>query len=132
MVDLVWASSKLMPLQCRQVGNRRPLTELVSFTDEGERVIARLRGPAGQDETCEANYIAGCDGAHSTVRDTIGTAFPGGTYRHVFYVADVEAAGPPLNGELHVDLNEADFLRLHAATATATTAAVVHVPVVLR
>jgi hypothetical protein len=46
-----------MPLQCRQVGNRRPLTELVSFTDEGERVIARLRGPAGQDETCEANYI---------------------------------------------------------------------------
>src|SRR5207237_9709139 len=84
-------------------------TELVSFTDEGERVIARLRGPAGQDETCEANYIAGCDGAHSTVRDTIGTAFPGGTYRQVFYVADVEAAGPPLNGELHVDLDEARF-----------------------
>ena len=89
------------------VGRR---TELVSFTDEGERVIARLRGPAGQDETCEANYIAGCDGAHSTVRDTIGTGFPGGTYRQVFYVADVEAAGPPLNGELHVDLDEADFL----------------------
>jgi hypothetical protein len=44
------------------------------------------------------------------VRDTIGTAFPGGTYRQVFYVADVEAAGPPLNGELHVDLDEADFL----------------------
>jgi 2-polyprenyl-6-methoxyphenol hydroxylase-like FAD-dependent oxidoreductase len=89
------------------VGRR---TELVSFTDEGERVIARLRGPEGQDETCEANYIAGCDGAHSTVRDTIGTGFPGGTYRQVFYVADVEAAGPPLNGELHVDLDEADFL----------------------
>jgi 2-polyprenyl-6-methoxyphenol hydroxylase-like FAD-dependent oxidoreductase len=89
------------------VGRR---TELVSFTDEGERVIARLRGPEGQDETCEAHYIAGCDGAHSTVRDTIGTGFPGGTYRQVFYVADVEAAGPPLNGELHVDLDEADFL----------------------
>ena len=85
-------------------------TELVSFTDEGERVIARLRGPEGQEETCEANYIAGCDGAHSTVRDTIGIGFPGGTYRQIFYVADVEAAGPPLNGELHVDLDEADFL----------------------
>jgi 2-polyprenyl-6-methoxyphenol hydroxylase-like FAD-dependent oxidoreductase len=83
---------------------------LVSFTDEGDWVIARLRGPEGQDETCEANYIAGCDGAHSTVRNTIGTGFPGGTYRQVFYVADVEAAGPPLNGELHVDLDEADFL----------------------
>jgi 2-polyprenyl-6-methoxyphenol hydroxylase-like FAD-dependent oxidoreductase len=54
---------------------------LVSSTDEGELVIARLRGPAGQDETCEANYIAGCDGAHSTVRDTVGTGFPGGTLR---------------------------------------------------
>ena len=44
------------------------------------------------------------------VRETIGTGFPGGTYRQVFYVADVEAAGPPINGELHVDLDEADFL----------------------
>jgi 2-polyprenyl-6-methoxyphenol hydroxylase-like FAD-dependent oxidoreductase len=85
-------------------------TELVSFTDEGERVIARLRGPGGREETCEANYIAGCDGARSIVRETIGTGFPGGTYRQVFYVADVEAAGAAVDGELHVDLDEADFL----------------------
>jgi 2-polyprenyl-6-methoxyphenol hydroxylase-like FAD-dependent oxidoreductase len=85
-------------------------TELVSFTDEGERVIARLRGPEGEDETCEASYIAGCDGARSTVREMIGTGFPGGTYRQLFYVADVEAAGRALDGELHADLDEADFL----------------------
>jgi 2-polyprenyl-6-methoxyphenol hydroxylase-like FAD-dependent oxidoreductase len=85
-------------------------TELVSFTDEAERVIARLRGPEGQEESCEASYIAGCDGARSIVRETIGTGFPGGTYRQLFYVADVEAAGPALDGELHVDLDEADFL----------------------
>jgi 2-polyprenyl-6-methoxyphenol hydroxylase-like FAD-dependent oxidoreductase len=85
-------------------------TELVRFSDENGRVIALLRGPQGGEETCEACYIAGCDGAHSTVRETIGTGFPGGTYRQVFYVADVEAAGPPVNGELHVDLDEADFL----------------------
>jgi 2-polyprenyl-6-methoxyphenol hydroxylase-like FAD-dependent oxidoreductase len=85
-------------------------TELVSFTDEGERVIARLRGPEGQEETCEASYIAGCDGARSTVRETTGTGFPGGTYRQLFYVADVEAAGRALDGELHADLDEADFL----------------------
>jgi hypothetical protein len=59
---------------------------------------------------CEASYIAGCDGARSIVRETIGTGYPGGTYRQVFYVADVEAAGPALDGELHVDLDEADFL----------------------
>jgi 2-polyprenyl-6-methoxyphenol hydroxylase-like FAD-dependent oxidoreductase len=85
-------------------------TELVSFTDEGEHVTAFLRGPEGQDEVCEASYIAGCDGARSTVRETIGTDFPGGTYRQVFYVADVEAGGHAVDGELHVDLDEADFL----------------------
>ncbi|HEY2226989.1 MAG TPA: FAD-dependent oxidoreductase, partial [Xanthobacteraceae bacterium] len=85
-------------------------TELVSFTDDGERVVARLRGPEGQEETSEASCIAGCDGARSTVRETIGTGFPGGTYRQLFYVADVEAAGRALDGELHADLDEADFL----------------------
>src|SRR6185437_13863336 len=48
--------------------------------------------------------------ARSLVRDTMGTGFPGGTYRQVFYVADVQAHGAPLNGELHIDLDEADFL----------------------
>ncbi len=85
-------------------------TELVSFAQEENRVIARLCGPDGQEVDCEANYIAGCDGARSIVRETIGTGFPGGTYRQIFYVADVEATGPALNGELHVDLDEADFL----------------------
>ncbi len=33
-----------------------------------------------------------------------------GTYRQLFYVADVKANGPPVDGELHVDLDEADFL----------------------
>ena len=36
--------------------------------------------------------------------------FPEGTYRQVFYVADVDAAGRPVDGELHGDLDEADFL----------------------
>jgi 2-polyprenyl-6-methoxyphenol hydroxylase-like FAD-dependent oxidoreductase len=85
-------------------------TELISFAQEETRVIARLRGPDGHEVDCEANYIAGCDGARSIVRETIGTGFPGGTYRQIFYVADVEATGPALNGELHADLDEADFL----------------------
>jgi 2-polyprenyl-6-methoxyphenol hydroxylase-like FAD-dependent oxidoreductase len=85
-------------------------TELLGYSDEGGRVIGRLRGPDGQEERCEAAYIAGCDGAHSIVRETMGTGYPGGTYRHIFYVADVEASGPSIDGELHVDLEEVDFL----------------------
>jgi len=85
-------------------------TELMRFTDEGGRVTATLRRPDGREEDCEAAYIAGCDGARSLVRETLGTGFGGGTYRQVFYVADVEATGPSIDGELHVDLDEADFL----------------------
>ena len=85
-------------------------TELVRFTEADGRVTARLRGPDGHYEDCEASYLAGCDGARSFVREALGTGFAGGTYRQVFYVADVEAAGPSVNGELHADLDEADFL----------------------
>jgi 2-polyprenyl-6-methoxyphenol hydroxylase-like FAD-dependent oxidoreductase len=85
-------------------------TELMRFTDEGGRVTASFCRPDGHEEDCEATYIAGCDGARSLVRETLGTGFSGGTYRQVFYVADVEANGPSMDGELHVDLDEADFL----------------------
>src|SRR5262252_7295077 len=85
-------------------------TELLSYSDQGTHVIARLRRADGQEESCDAAYIAGCDGAHSIVRETMGTGYPGGTYRQLFYVADVHASGPALDGELHVDLEEADFL----------------------
>jgi 2-polyprenyl-6-methoxyphenol hydroxylase-like FAD-dependent oxidoreductase len=87
-------------------------TELLRFSDTGPDVAATLRRPDGQEETCEAGYLAGCNGAHSVVRQTIGTGFPGGTYQQVFYVADVIATGPAFDGELHVDLDEADFLAI--------------------
>src|SRR3712207_4583524 len=34
---------------------------------------------------------------------------PGGTYAHLFYVADAEGIGPVMNGELHVALDEAEL-----------------------
>ena len=85
-------------------------TELLGFEDSGGRVLARLRRPDGTEETCEAAYLAGCDGARSKVREVLGVGFPGGTYSHLYYVADVEASGPAMNGELHVALDDADFL----------------------
>ncbi|MGA7807331.1 FAD-dependent oxidoreductase [Bradyrhizobium sp.] len=84
--------------------------ELTRVGEREDRIVARLRGSDGEQQDCEASYLAGCDGARSSVRESIGTGFPGGTYRQLFYVADVDATGPPLNGELHIDLDEADFL----------------------
>ena len=85
-------------------------TEVVAIREDGTRVVAELRTANGGRETCEAAYIAGCDGAHSIVRQTIGASFAGGTYHQTFYVADVDLAGPTADGELHIDLDEADFL----------------------
>jgi 2-polyprenyl-6-methoxyphenol hydroxylase-like FAD-dependent oxidoreductase len=85
--------------------------EMTGFADDGTCITATLKGPKGE-ETVTTRYLAGCDGARSRTRETMGTGFPGGTYQQVFYVADVEASGPPVDGELHVDLDEADFLAL--------------------
>jgi 2-polyprenyl-6-methoxyphenol hydroxylase-like FAD-dependent oxidoreductase len=87
-------------------------TELTSFVERDDGVTARLRHGDGHEEDCDARYLAGCDGARSKVRETIATGFPGGTYPQIFYVADIEATGPALNGELHIDLDEADFLAI--------------------
>ena len=93
-------------------------TELLGYTDQGDRVIARLRRPDGDEETCAATYVAGCDGARSKVREMMGAGFPGGTYRQVFYVADVNIRGAVANGELHIDLDEADFLAVFPLAGT--------------
>lgn len=85
-------------------------TELTGFEDDGRAIRATLRKPDGSEEICSIAYLAGCDGARSKVREQLNVQFPGGTYDHLFYVADVEAAGPPMNGELHVGLDDADFL----------------------
>ena len=84
--------------------------ELRAFEDTADGVRAHLKRPDGTEETCEAAYIAGCDGAHSIVRDTLKIGFPGGAYDHLFYVADVEGTGPTMNGDLHVALDATDFL----------------------
>ena len=85
-------------------------TELVSFEEMPDRVRARIRHADGDTSTCDATYLAGCDGAHSSVRERLAVRFTGGTYNHLFYVADVEARGAVMNGELHGALDRTDFL----------------------
>lgn len=82
-------------------------TEVSDFTIRPDKIAATVGGAA-----CEADYIVGCDGAHSIVRKQVAGEFPGGTYAHLFYVADIQGRGPALDGELHVDLDAADFLAI--------------------
>jgi len=90
-------------------------TELVGFEQHDDHVRATLRGPAGE-AVCEARYLAGCDGARSPVRHELGAGFEGGTYDQLFYVADVIAGGNAADGEIHLSLDDADFLALFSYT----------------
>ncbi len=85
-------------------------TELHRFEQHADGVRATLRRLGGSEEICEAAYLAGCDGASSTVRQGLAIGFPGGTYTGLFYVADVEVTAPATDEELHVDLEDADFV----------------------
>ncbi|WP_438751600.1 FAD-dependent monooxygenase [Pararhizobium sp. O133] len=87
-------------------------TELVDFTDDGSIVTARLRGPDGQIETCEARYLTGCDGARSAVRHTLGASFEGGTYDQLFYVADVEAQSDRTGDDVTIVFEGPEFMLL--------------------
>lgn len=84
-------------------------TELAGFIDHGDRVAAEICHADGHVEQMMVDYIVGCDGARSQVREVLGTGFPGGTYDRMFYVADVELQGPLANHELHAALDDADF-----------------------
>ncbi len=91
-------------------------TELLRFEPRDYGVCATLKHPDGTEETCDAHYLAGCDGAHSTVRHVLGIEFLGGTYSDLFFVADAEGSGPAINGEVHIDLARAEFLAVFPIT----------------
>jgi 2-polyprenyl-6-methoxyphenol hydroxylase-like FAD-dependent oxidoreductase len=87
-------------------------TTIHSIEQEPGGVVARGTGPDGSPVELHAAFLAGCDGARSTARTAIGADFPGGTYEHLFYVADIVGQGPAMNRELHIMLDHAGFLGL--------------------
>lgn len=84
--------------------------ELLSFEALSDHVVVHLKLPDGELCVTQVAYLAGCDGAHSAVRQGLQIGFPGGSYTHLFYVADVQGGGPALNGDIHVSLEKTDFL----------------------
>jgi 2-polyprenyl-6-methoxyphenol hydroxylase-like FAD-dependent oxidoreductase len=85
-------------------------TEVLSSEETDDRVAVKLRKSDGGEESFAVAYLAGCDGARSTTREHLGIGFPGGTYEHLFYVADVQATGEAVNGDLNIALERSDFL----------------------
>jgi 2-polyprenyl-6-methoxyphenol hydroxylase-like FAD-dependent oxidoreductase len=83
-------------------------TELVDFEDDGQCVTAKLRKADGVSFV-RADYIVGCDGAHSVVRHGLKLGFPGGAYDQSFYVVDVKGEGAVTHEGLDIVLGAYGF-----------------------
>ena len=79
--------------------------ELLEFTDTGNEVSAKLRAADGGEESLEAAWLIGCDGAHSTVRHGLGFEFVGDTLQSDWILADLHMAGVTAPGEIHIGLH---------------------------
>ena len=85
-------------------------TELVELTPRhGSGVSARLR-QGDRIEEIEADWVLGCDGMHSTVRDQLGVSFSGSTYPEHFVLADINVEGDLDHDEAQVWLHGAGAL----------------------
>jgi 2-polyprenyl-6-methoxyphenol hydroxylase-like FAD-dependent oxidoreductase len=76
--------------------NTQRQTELSSFQQDGSGITAVLRDADGQEEVVKADWLIGCDGAHSAVRHGLGLSFLGDTLQSDWILADLHLSGYPL------------------------------------
>ena len=75
---------------------------LESFRDHGDGVRAVLKKADGTSESVEADWLVGCDGAHSTVRHGLGLSFEGTTQQSDWYLADGHCTGLEPHDVMHI------------------------------
>ena len=74
-------------------GNVERPIELVRFRTHGAGVVATL-STSGDEAEVDSQWLVGCDGMHSTVREQAGIAFEGAAYEQGFVLADVGMSWP--------------------------------------
>lgn len=72
------------------------------FKEGGKGITATLKKASGETETVAADWLAGCDGAHSTVRHTLGMEFAGTTMQSDWVLADGHIAGIEPKDRIHI------------------------------
>jgi 2-polyprenyl-6-methoxyphenol hydroxylase-like FAD-dependent oxidoreductase len=70
--------------------------EALSLALGDDAVEAVMRLPDGHEEAASADWVVGCDGAHSLVRHTVGATFDGNTMDSDWILADVHMRGYPV------------------------------------
>jgi len=83
-------------------------TKLVGFNTSSEEVTCEL----DTGEKVRTPWLIGCDGAHSTVRHTLGLKFHGNTVNRRWILADVIVEGDVPEGSAIMEIGAKGFLAL--------------------
>ncbi|WP_199443685.1 FAD-dependent monooxygenase [Umezawaea beigongshangensis] len=75
-----------------------PGVEMTALRQDESGVDVDLRGPDGSS-TVRVQYVVGCDGVNSAVRDAVGVDFDGWNYDDSLMMGDVRLANPPGDAE---------------------------------
>lgn len=103
-------NERLMGARLRELGLAVSWNaELVGLEEHADGVMVRIKEPGGHVSESRVPWVAGCDGAHSAVREMSDIKFPGAPYEHTFYVADTEMTGNMIPDQVNVYLLRAGF-----------------------
>ena len=104
-------TEQLLNKQMELLGTRTERgVELVDLKQDPQLRVMLKHGD-GQLEHLAPQWVIGCDGAHSAVREMTGTAFEGGGVGLSFFLGDCEIEGPDAVGdELSIHVHHGDLV----------------------
>lgn len=85
-------------------------TSFLSQEETKDGVLIKVVDKNGDIYDIQAEYLVGCDGAHSPVRHSLNLSFEGTTYPKNFYVADLDINWKHSYKELSVCLGKNTFV----------------------
>ncbi|MDE1674002.1 FAD-dependent monooxygenase [Nocardia gipuzkoensis] len=85
-----YVTERILRERLAETGTRiERATELTTFDQDDSGVRAVLTAADGE-HTVDAQFLIGCDGAHSIVRKTLGLPFEGAAFTEQYMLGDVE------------------------------------------
>ncbi len=87
-------------------------TAVTGIEQSGSQVVVHIQRIGGEPAVLEAEYVIGCDGAHSLVRQAAGVPFEGGSAEEMFLLADVPIEWDAPDDEWHFWFHEDGLLSL--------------------
>ncbi len=98
-------TERLLVRGLEEVGGRIEWdTELISLSQTPDNATVVVQRADGTEETIEARWVVGADGASSPVRHSLDLGFEGDTYEESLFLADVEMEWEFGSQKLYLDL----------------------------